>query len=517
MTAYLFCGLAALSAAAVAALVSLLIYRAVHRRAAASLRSREQELSEERARLEREYEAQCKELELRGKEQALTIRQQMEEELREQRLELQRHERRIEQKEEALDRKTDALEAQEAQLSARQQEVVRLREEGEAFVVQTRVELERISGLSTQEAKQVLLKVIENEIRLETTKMIRDAEEEAKTESERRARKIISMAIQKCAVDQVSESTVSVVPLPSDELKGRIIGREGRNIRAFEGLTGVDLIIDDTPEAVVISGFDPVRREVARTALTALITDGRIHPGRIEEMVEKARDEVEERMREAAEEALIQTGVSGLHPELVKLLGKLKFRTSYGQNVLDHSVECTHLAGAMAAELGLSADLAKRGALLHDIGKAVDFETDGPHALIGTEIAAQYGEPAPVLNAIAGHHGDVELNCLEAVLVQATDAISASRPGARRESLETYIRRLEKLERIADSYDGVEKAYAIQAGREIRIIVKPENIDDLLASKLARDVARRIEEEIQYPGQIRVTVIREVRAVDYAK
>ncbi len=487
------------------------------RRAEEQVAQRSKELDEQRAQMLKEIEAKRKEADLEAKEAAYKQRQAVEEEYREKRAELKRMERRLEEKEAALERRAEKLHSREQEVERQQAHVEQALKEAEELVQRQRAELERISGLSAEEAKHVLLRAIEDEIRHETAKMIREMEEEARAEANKRARKIIVEAIQKCAVDQVAETTVSVVPLPNDDMKGRIIGREGRNIRAFEGLTGVDLIIDDTPEAVVISGFDPIRREIARTALTALITDGRIHPGRIEEMVTKARQEVEERMREAAEEAIFATGVTGLHSELVKLLGKLKFRTSYGQNVLDHSVECAHLAGAMAAELGLNVDLAKRGALLHDIGKAVDFETEGPHTVVGMEIARHYGESEEVVNCIGAHHGDCEFTTLEAVLVQAADAISASRPGARRESLESYIKRLEKLERIADSYEGVEKVYAIQAGREIRVLVKPESIDDLLASKLARDLAQRIEEELQYPGQIRVTVIREVRAVEYAK
>jgi len=467
--------------------------------------------------LERSAEARRKELEIEGRQAAIELREQIEEEYRRERSELNRMERRLEQKEAALDKRVADLDAQKKQLDNREAALVQRDEELKQVLATQRQELERISGLSAQEARQILLKAIEEQTRLEAAKMVRDIEEETREEATKRARHIISHAIQKCAVDQVAESTIAVVPLPNDDMKGRIIGREGRNIRAFEALTGVDLIIDDTPEAVVVSGFDPVRREVARTALTALITDGRIHPGRIEEIIEKAQNEVEERMREAAEGAMIATGVTGLPAEIRQLLGKLKFRTSYGQNVLDHSVECAHLAGAMAAELGLNPALAKRAALLHDIGKATDYQAEGSHAEIGYEVAKRHHEPPEVLNAIMAHHGEQDFTCLEAVLVQAADAISASRPGARRESLESYIRRLERLERIADTFQGVEKAFAIQAGREIRVVVKPEQIDDLQASQMARDMAKRIEEELEYPGQIRVTVIRETRTVEYAK
>ncbi|MCL6520033.1 MAG: ribonuclease Y [Armatimonadetes bacterium] len=483
-------------------------------------RKAEEQLSEAqriREQAEKDIETKKKEILLEAKDEAYKLRAEIERENREKRAEIQRLERRLTQKEESLDRRLDNLEKREKALSVREQENAKIREELNSILEKQRAELQRIAGLTTEEAKNLLLKMVEEESRHEAAKLIRDIEAQAREEAEKRARDIITLAVQRCAVDQTSETTVSVVPLPNDEMKGRIIGREGRNIRAFETLTGVDLIIDDTPEAVVLSAFDPVRREIARIALSNLISDGRIHPGRIEETVAKATAEVEEQIRQAGEHAVFETGVTALDPEIVKLLGKLKFRTSYGQNVLDHSIEVSHLAGAMAAELGANVLLARRAGLLHDLGKAVDFEVEGPHAVISADICHRYNEHPEVVHAVKAHHSDEEPETIEAVLVSVADAISASRPGARRETLETYVKRLQRLETIADSFAGVEKTYAVQAGREIRVLVKPQEIDDLAAAKLARDTARKIEEEMEYPGQIKVTVIRETRAVEYAK
>lgn len=475
------------------------------------------EAEERRRQLEKEIEAKRKEVLLEAKEEAFRIRSEIEKENREKRAEIQRLERRLTQKEETLDRRLDNLDKKEKAVTQKEQEAAQKAEELNGLFAQQREELQRVSRMTAEEARDMLLRQIERECEHEVAHMIREAEDQAREEGDRRARDIITLAIQRCAVDQAAETTVSVVPLPGDDMKGRIIGREGRNIRAFETLTGVDLIIDDTPEAVVISGFDPVRREIARVALSNLIVDGRIHPGRIEETVTKAQEEIEAKMREAAEQAAFETGVTGLDLELLKLLGRLRYRTSYGQNVLEHSIEVAHLAGAMAAELEVNVALARRAGLLHDIGKAVDFEVDGPHAVIAMDILKRFREPAEVIHAVGAHHSDVEAHSIEAVLVLAADAISAGRPGARRETLETYVKRLQKLETIADSFPGVEKTYAVQAGREIRVMVKPESVDDDGAAKLARDVANKIEEEMEYPGQIKVTVIREIRAIEHAK
>ncbi len=421
------------------------------------------------------------------------------------------------QKEENLDRKIESFEKKEEHLAVRETFLSDSQAKVDALYQKQLGELERLSGLSTEDAKKELLQSVEEEVKHETAMLIKDLEQQAKEEADKKAREIISLAIQRCAADHVAETTVSVVALPNDEMKGRIIGREGRNIRTLETLTGIDLIIDDTPEAVIISGFDPVRREVARVALEKLINDGRIHPSRIEEMVEKAQKEVEQKIKEAGEQATFAVGVHGLHPELIKLLGRLKYRTSYGQNVLNHSVEVAHLAGLMASELGVDVVLAKRAGLLHDIGKAIDHEMEGSHVEIGMEIAKKYRESELVLNAIMAHHGDVEPKSVEAVLVAAADAVSAARPGARRETLESYLKRLTRLEEISESFEGVEKCFAVQAGREIRIMVKPDQIDDATSILLARDIAKKIEAEMEYPGQIKVVIIRETRAVDYAK
>ncbi|MGI6615619.1 MAG: ribonuclease Y [Dethiobacteria bacterium] len=464
-----------------------------------------------------EAKAIKREKQLEAKEEAHKLRTDIERESRERRNELQRMERRLTQKEDSLDRKTAFIEKKEEELRRKEEENRRTEAKLQQLHQQQRSELERISAMSMEEAKETILQRARDETTHEMAMMVKDIEERAKGEAAKKSREIVTMAIQRCAADHASEATVSVVSLPNDEMKGRIIGREGRNIRALETLTGIDLIIDDTPEAVILSGFDPIRREIARIALEKLVSDGRIHPARIEEIVEKTRKEVESQIREEGERATFETGVHGLHPELVFTLGKLRYRTSYGQNVLQHSIEVSHLAGTMAGELDLDVAFAKRAGLLHDIGKATDHESEGSHVIAGADLVKRYKEPAAIINAVAAHHGDVEFQTLEAVLIQAADAISASRPGARRETLEAYIKRLEKLEGIADSFDGVDKSYAIHAGREIRIMVKPERIDDLRAAQLAREIAKKVEGDLEYPGQIKVNVIRETRAVDYAK
>ena len=514
MTNYVLAAVLGVIAGAVVAGVAYIWYV---RPSLLKTRSAKKEIAEREQQLQKEIEAKRKEVVLEAKEEAFRVRAEIEKENKENRAEIQRLERRLTQKEESLDRRLDNLDRKERGLTQKEAETQTKFEEATGLVAQQRNELERVSGMNTEEAKDVLLRQIDREMERETARIIRQAEENAKEEGDRKARDIITLAVQRCAVDQATETTVSVVPLPGDDMKGRIIGREGRNIRAFETLTGVDLIIDDTLEAVVISGFDSVRREVARLALSNLILDGRIHPGRIEEMINKAQLEVENKMKEAAERAIFETGVTGLDPELIRILGRLRYRTSYGQNVLQHSIEVSHLAGSIAAELDVNVPLAKRAGLLHDLGKAVDFEVEKPHAVISMDLLRRYHEPPEVAHAAGAHHNDVEPRTVEAVLVLAADAISASRPGARRETLETYVKRLQKLETIADSFAGVEKTYAVQAGREIRVMVRPTEIDDDAAVKLAFDTARRIEEEMEYPGQIKVTVIRETRAIEFAK
>ncbi|RJE48290.1 MULTISPECIES: ribonuclease Y [unclassified Dehalobacter] len=466
---------------------------------------------------EAEAEAKKREKVVAAKEEVMQLRNDIEKETRERRNEIQRLERRNLQKEETLERKIEVLERKEENLHRKESEVEKQKLDLNDLLIKQVAELERLSGLTPEEAKQLLLKSVEEEVRYESAIMIKEYETRTKEEAEKRAKDIISLAIHRCAADHVAESTVSVVALPNDEMKGRIIGREGRNIRALETLTGIDLIIDDTPEAVILSGFDPIRREVARVALEKLILDGRIHPARIEEMVEKAQKEVDQKIREEGEQATFETGVHGIHSELIKLLGRLRFRTSYGQNVLKHAIEVSHLAGLMASELGVDVQTAKRAGLLHDIGKAVDHDTEGTHVEIGVDLCKKYKESWDIIHAIEAHHGDTEPKTIVAVLVAAADAVSAARPGARRETLESYIKRLQKLEEIAETFEGVEKSYAIQAGREIRIIVNPDKIDDALAPRFAHDIAKRIEEELEYPGQIKVVVMRETRAVDYAK
>ena len=462
-------------------------------------------------------EAKKKEALLEAKEENLKAKNELDKEIKERRAEVQRYEKRVLNKEEAIERKSESLEKKENGLKNKEEKLAEAQTKVDELSEKRVQELERISGLTSEQAKEYLLKTVEEEVKIETAKLVKELESQAKEEADKKAKEIVVNAIQKCATDHVSETTISVVSLPNDEMKGRIIGREGRNIRTLESLTGVDLIIDDTPEAVVLSGFDPIRREIARIALEKLIVDGRIQPTRIEEMVNKARKEVETMIREEGEAATLEVGVHGIHPELVKLLGKMKFRTSYGQNALKHSIEVAHLSGLLAAEMGLDVRIAKRAGLLHDIGKAVDNEMEGTHIQLGVDLCRKYKESAVVINAVEAHHGDVEPENLIACIVQAADAISAARPGARRETLETYTNRLKQLEDITNSFEGVDKSFAIQAGREIRVMVIPEKVTDADMVLMARDISKQIEAELEYPGQIKVNVVRESRAIDYAK
>ena len=485
--------------------------------AEAKVGSAEKEAEQIKSDARKAAEAKKKEILLEAKEESIKTKNEAEKDAKERRNEIQRLERRLLQKEETLDRKSDSFEKKEEQLQKKLEALDVQREEAAKIHEKQTEELERISGLTSEQAKSHLLSMIEQDVRLEAAVMIKDIEGKAKLEGEKRAKDILASSIQRCAVDHVAETSVSVVQLPNDEMKGRIIGREGRNIRTLESLTGIDLIIDDTPEAVILSGFDPVRREIARLALEKLIVDGRVHPARIEEMVEKAKKEVENVIREAGEEASFETGVHGLHAEISRLLGKMRFRTSYGQNVLKHSIEVSHLSGMIAGELGVDVTMAKRAGLLHDIGKSIDHDQEGSHVTLGAALLRKYRENDLIINAVEAHHGDVDATNIISVIVQAADAISAARPGARRETLESYIKRLQKLEGIADSFKGVEKSFAIQAGRELRLIVIPEEVDDAGMTMLAREVAKKIETEVEYPGQIKVNLIRETRAIEYAK
>jgi len=469
-------------------------------------------------RMEAEANARKNEILLEANNEALKLRNAVETEARERRRELQQGERRLQQKEENLDRKLEAFERRERGLGTREKDIETRQAEADQLVERQREELERISRLTADEARQLIIDRVETEVQLEAARRARQIEAAAREEADEQARRIITLSIQRLAADQCAESTVSVVPIPNEEMKGRIIGREGRNIRALEAATGVDLIIDDTPDAVTLSGFDPVRREIARVALSKLVLDGRIHPARIEEIVAKAKQEVDAEIKRAGESGALEAGVHGLHPELIRMLGRMKFRTSYGQNQLRHSIEAALLAGMMAQELGADVNCARRAALLHDIGKTVTHEMEAPHHVIAADLARRFGENPKVAQAIIDHHdADPDDQTVESILVQAADAISGARPGARRESVENYVRRLEALENVANSFDGVERSFAIQAGREVRIIVKPEQVDDLSAMRLARDIVKKIEETLQYPGQVKVTVVRETRAVDYAR
>ncbi|HAR91702.1 MAG TPA: ribonuclease Y [Eubacterium sp.] len=500
--------------AAVASLISILIRKKTVEKTIGSAEKKAREIIDDAIK---DAEAKKKEMLLEAKEDNLKTKNELEKEVRERRSEIQKFEQRILNKEEAVEKKADAIDKREQSLKDREENLAEKQAKVDKLSEQRVNELERISGLTSEQAKEQLLNTVEEEIKIETAKIIKEGEARIKEESDKKARDIIVNAIQKCATDQVSEATISVVQLPNEDMKGRIIGREGRNIKTLESLTGVDLIIDDTPEAVVLSGFDPIRREVARIALEKLIVDGRIQPSRIEEMVNKAKKEVETVIREEGESATLEVGVHGIHPELIKLLGKMKFRTSYGQNALKHSIEVAHLSGLMAAEMGLDVRVAKRAGLLHDIGKAVDHEQEGTHIQLGVDLCRKYKESGVVINAVEAHHGDVEPETLIACIVQAADAISAARPGARRETLETYTNRLKQLEDITNSFEGVDNSFAIQAGREIRVMVVPDKVSDADMVLMARDISKQIEAELEYPGQIKVNVVRESRAIDYAK
>ena len=508
----------ALIALVVAAAVTWFISKAVHKNVTekkiGSAEDKAREIIDEAIKT---AETRKKEMLLEAKEESIKAKNELEKETRERRAEVQKYERRVLSKEETLDKKIEAVEKRDAGLNRKEDELNRKRQEVDELSAKRVQELERISGLTSIQAKEYLLKTVEEEVKHETALKIKEMEAQAKEEADKKAKEYIVSAIQRCAADHVAEATISVVQLPNDEMKGRIIGREGRNIRTLETMTGVDLIIDDTPEAVILSGFDPVRREIARIALEKLIIDGRIHPARIEEMVEKAQKEVEQTIREEGEAATLETGVHGIHPELVRLLGKMKYRTSFGQNVLRHSIEVSLISGLLASEIGLDVRVAKRAGLLHDIGKSIDHEVEGSHVQIGADLCRKYKESETIINAVEAHHGDVEPQSLIAVIVQAADAISAARPGARRETIETYTNRLKQLEDITNEFKGVEKSFAIQAGREVRIMVVPEVISDADMVLLARDISKKIEEEMEYPGQIKVNVIRESRVTDYAK
>ena len=512
--AVIFCVIAIIAAVIIASVVSVSLYKSSSEKKIGNAETKAREIIDEALKT---AETKKREALLEAKEESLRMKNESEREIKESRAEVQRYERRILAKEEQLDKKSAALEKREANFANKEERLAKKAAEIDDIYEKRVQELERISGLTSEQAKEYLLKAVEDEVKTDAAKLVRELENKAKEEAAKKAKDYVVTAIQKCAADHVSETTISVVQLPSDEMKGRIIGREGRNIRTLETMTGVDLIIDDTPEAVILSSFDPIRREVARIALEKLIVDGRIHPARIEEMVEKAQKEVDTMIREEGEAATLEVGVHGIHPELVKLLGRMKFRTSYGQNPLKHSVEVAHLAGLLAAEVGVDVRVAKRAGLLHDIGKSIDHEVEGSHIQIGVDLCRKYKESATVINAVESHHGDVEPTSLIACLVQAADTISAARPGARRETLETYTNRLKQLEDITNSFQGVDKSFAIQAGREIRIMVVPEMVSDADMVLMARKISKQIEAEMEYPGQIKVNVIRESRVTDYAK